>query len=96
MQLKKLDNYFVGIVLGLLVPFIFGALFYYRMDLHLLISLGDEDIKNAIWGKLMIVCVFPNLAQIFIFYAFEWWTVAKGIAFATIPYFLACVWFMVS
>ena len=96
MQLKRFDNYFVGIVLGLLVPFVFGYLFYYRMDLDMLVALGDNAVKNAVLGKMMIVCVFPNLAQIFIFYAFEFWTAAKGIAIATLPYFLACIWFMVS
>ena len=94
MQLKKLDHILTGILLGLLVPFLFGLVFYHRMNLDLLISLGDDAIRSAVWGKMIIICVFPNLAQIFIFYAFEWWSTAKGIAFATVPYFLACLWFM--
>ena len=85
--MHRFDKYWIGIVLGLLLPAIFGYAYLESMGLwHALSSLGE--MAKGIYSKLMIVCVFPDLALIFLFYTTNTWKLSKGILIGALPYIL--------
>lgn len=85
--MHRFDKYWIGIVLGLLLPAVFGYLYLDSMGLwQALSSLGD--MAKGIVSKLMIVCVFPDLALIFLFYTTDTWKLSKGILIGALPYII--------
>ncbi|MBR1716501.1 MAG: hypothetical protein IJ718_02640 [Paludibacteraceae bacterium] len=88
--MHRFDKYWIGVLIGLLFPAIFG--YAYLESLHLwqaLSSLGD--LAQGIISKLLIVCVFPDLALIFLFYTTDTWKLSKGILIGSFPYILAAL-----
>lgn len=93
------NRYWIGIVVGLLLPTAFGLLYLYRMGLWnsffnslTMHYMGDQ--MYALLGRVLLVAVFPNLALVFVTYKTEWWKTAKGLLVATMPYFIASIFLL--
>ena len=86
--MARFDKYWIGIVIGIILPALFGYLYLQQMNLLSAVrSLGLWHGPMAI--KLMIVGVFPDTALLFLFYELDLWRLAKGILIGSFPYILA-------
>jgi hypothetical protein len=89
--MERFDKYSIGIVLGLLLPAIFGLTYIEVMNLwYPLQSLQFQ--AGGVLSKLLLVSVFPNLALIFVFYTLDTWRLSKGILIGAIPYVIASIY----
>ena len=86
---QRLDKYWLGILLGLVLPALVGYGYIGRFNLWYTFEAFDWDLMRPILGKICQLGVFPNLALLFVFYTLEWWKLAKGILFAALPYMIA-------
>jgi len=90
---KELDKFWIGIVLGLLVPQLIMFLFYLqvyfkKMDMLTFIKrIWDTDI----FSPLISLCCIGNLAAFFIFYYLYYNDSARGVIIATFIYTLIVV-----
>ena len=90
---KEFDKFWIGIVLGLIVPLIVMFLFYlqvyYRkMDIPTFIKrTWDTDI----FSPLISLCCIGNLATFFIFYYLYHNDSARGVIISTFIYTLIVV-----
>jgi hypothetical protein len=90
-MVKKLDKFWIGILLGLALPALVGWVYIERFNLWYTFETFDWQLMKPILGKICQVGVFPNMALLFVFYTLEWWQLAKGILLAAIPYLIASV-----
>ena len=91
----KLDKYWIGILLGLIMPAVVAYVYIDRNNLLYMFELLDIELTNNVFlGQVLILSVFPNLAFIFVCYTMELWRAAKGLLIAAVPYLLASIWFM--
>jgi hypothetical protein len=89
--MERFHKYSIGIVLGLLLPAIFGLTYIEVMNLwYPLQSLQFQ--AGGVLSKLLLVSVFPNLALIFVFYTLDTWRLSKGILIGAIPYVIASIY----
>lgn len=88
--MNRFDKYWIGIVIGLLIPAIFGLTYIEVM--HLWYPLKTLQFHaGGVLSKLLLVSVFPNLAFIFVFYTLELWKLSKGLLIGALPYILAAI-----
>lgn len=89
--MQRIDRYSVGIIIGLILPFLFGWIYIDTM--HLWYALKTFQFEaGGVLSKLLLVSVFPNMALLFIGYTLEVWRACKGILIGTFPYLIATVW----
>lgn len=89
-MLARFDKYWIGIVLGLLMPAIF--MLVYIDVYHLWYALRTFQFGvGGILNKLLLVSVFPNMALLYVFYLTDTWKLAKGVLIGAMPYVLANV-----
>ena len=85
--MERFDKYWIGILIGLLLPALFCYLYLQQMNLLTAIhTLGLW--RGPIATKLMIIGVFPDAALLFLFYELDTWRLAKGILIGSFPYIL--------
>lgn len=90
--MERLDKYWLGILIGLIAPALFG--WAYVDKFHLYEALRAFQFQaGPITSKLFIVAVFPDMALLFLFYAMDTWKLAKGVLLGALPYVLAAIWF---
>lgn len=77
--------------MGLILPAIFGAAYIEHFNLWYTFSLFDFKVMGSVWNRLLQVCVFPDLALIFVFYTTDTWRLSKGVLLGALPYILACI-----
>ncbi len=86
--MDRFDRYWIGILLGLLIPAAFGLTYIEVMNLwYPLRTLQFQ--AGGVLSKLLLVSVFPDLALIFVFYTTDTWRLAKGVLCGALPYILA-------
>ncbi|MDT8412109.1 MAG: hypothetical protein RQ875_06605 [Vicingaceae bacterium] len=93
-NLKELDHILIGLVLGLLLPYI---MMYFWLQTYSNLSLF-EIIKNPFFSEIVNVLkssIFSNLALFFLFYWFKKDFSAKGVIFATLVYGAFYVFYIV-
>lgn len=89
--MERFDKYSIGIVVGLLLPAIFGLTYIEVMNLwYPLQSLQFQ--AGGVLSKLLLVSVFPNLALIFVFYTLDTWRLSKGMLIGALPYVIASIY----
>ncbi len=87
--MQHFDKYWIGIVLGLLLPMAFILIYLDHYNLWFLLSLGKDAFST--FSKLCLLSVFPNLALIFVFYTTDTWNLSKGVLIGAFPYMLAAI-----
>lgn len=88
----RYDHYWVGILIGLLLPGLFAFAYIERMNLWYALE-TFQFAQGTILNKLLLVSIFPNLALIFVFYQLDLWQVSKGVLIGAMPYMLASLYF---
>ena len=77
-----------------MLPAIVGYVYIERFNLWYTFEAFDMDLMGNIFGKILQIGIFPNLALIFVFYTMEVWRLAKGVLIGALPYLLASIVFM--
>ncbi|MBO4777427.1 MAG: hypothetical protein J5588_02945 [Bacteroidales bacterium] len=84
---EKFDNFWVGLVLGLVVPFI--AFFGVYKWVNRTNSILEFIEKLSSWGvqtTVFLWCILPIAFVFALFYFLHWDNVAKGVVFPTMIY----------
>ena len=90
--MERLDKYWLGILIGLIAPVLFG--WTYLETFHLWNALQAFRFEaNAMLSKLCIVAMFPDMALLFLFYAMDTWKLAKGVLLGSLPCIIAAILF---
>ena len=76
----------MGLILPAVVCFVYIDLMNLWYPLQTL-----QFHAGGILSKLLMVCVFPDLALIFVFYTTDTWRLAKGVLVGAMPYILASI-----
>lgn len=74
----------------MLVPALFGYIYIDQMNLWYTLQTFRWQASSVL-NKLLLVCVFPDMALIFLFYTTETWRLSKGILIGAMPYVLASI-----
>ncbi|MCM1034901.1 MAG: hypothetical protein NC038_00125 [Paludibacter sp.] len=88
--MDRFDKYWIGALIGLIIPAIFGYLYIDQMNLWYALQTFHMH-SGAVLNKLFLVCIFPDMALIFLFYTTDTWRLAKGILIGAMPYVLASI-----
>ncbi|MBR1923004.1 MAG: hypothetical protein IJ838_04560 [Paludibacteraceae bacterium] len=88
--MERLDKYWIGIVVGLILPAVVGYIYIDTYNLYYALSTFGLALGKTL-SKLLIVSVFPDMAFIFVFYAADMWKVSKGLLIGAFPYLLASI-----
>ena len=86
--MDRFDRYWIGILIGLLLPAIFALVYIDVMNLWYPLQTLQFQ-AGGVLSKLLFVSVFPDLALIFVFYTTDTWRLAKGVLCGAMPYILA-------
>ena len=89
-MIERIDKYWIGIVIGLIMPALMAYAYIDRFNLWSSIAVFGMAL-NQTWSKLLMVSVFPNLAFVFVFYTLEAWKFSKGLIIGALPYILAAM-----
>ncbi len=88
--MSRFDKYWIGILLGLIIPAAFGLTYIDVMNLWYPLKTLQFQ-AGGVLSKLLLVSVFPNLALIFVFYTTDTWKLSKGLLVGSMPYILASI-----
>lgn len=88
--MDRFDRYWIGILVGLLLPAVFGLVYIDVMGLWYPLQ-TLQFAAGTVLNKLLLVSVFPDLALIFVFYTTDTWRLAKGVLIGALPYIIATV-----
>lgn len=90
MTMQRFDRYWIGVLIGLLLPAAFGLTYIDVM--HLWYPLQTLQFQaGGVLSKLLLVSVFPDLALLFVFYTLDLWRLSKGVLIGAFPYILAAI-----
>ncbi len=90
--MQRFDKYWLGILLGLLLPALVCYLYVERMNLWYVFQ-NINMWHTSVTTKLLTVSIFPNMALLFLFYTTDTFRLAKGVMIGALPYVLAAIWF---
>ena len=88
--MERFDHYWIGILVGLLLPAIVGLTYIEVMNLWYPLKTLQFQ-AGGVLSKLLLVSVFPDLALLFVFYTTDTWRLAKGVMAGAFPYILAAL-----
>ena len=86
--MDRFDRYWIGILIGLVLPALFGLTYIEVMNLWYPLHTFQFE-AGGVLSKLLFVSVFPDLALIFVFYTTDTWRLSKGVLVGAMPYILA-------
>jgi hypothetical protein len=86
--MDRFDRYWIGILIGLILPAAFGLTYIDVMNLWYPLKTLQFDVGGVL-NKLLMVSVFPDLALIFVFYTTDTWRLSRGVLAGAMPYILA-------
>jgi len=89
--MQRFDRYWIGIVLGVLMPALFILVYLSHYQLWFLLDLGKASFPT--YSKMCLLSVFPDLAFVFVFYTLDTWNISKGILIGAFPYMIASIAF---
>ncbi|MBQ8100122.1 MAG: hypothetical protein IJV55_01460 [Paludibacteraceae bacterium] len=90
--MERFDKYWLGILIGLMLPLLFGWIYIQRMGLAYTLQTFGWQSMGGVLGKLTIVALFPDMALLFLFYTTDTWRLAKGIVIGMLPFILAAIY----
>jgi len=96
MDMKKFDSFLLSIILGLLLPLLFGYIFmktFYHGDLPMWEVL-KSILRTPLFVKLVLMALLPNLFAVFITNAMERWRMCRSF-FVTILLYLCLSLFFI-
>lgn len=85
-KISKFDSLAVGIIIGLLIPVISFFIFYhvtlkpYARNEYLF----EAIVKGAMLGKILSLCIIPNLVPFFIFIWLNFLRTTRGVLSITV------------
>jgi hypothetical protein len=88
--MDRFDRYWIGILIGLILPAAFGLTYIDVMNLWYPLQTLQFQ-AGSVLNKLLMVSVFPDLALIFVFYTTDTWRLSKGVLAGALPYILASI-----
>jgi len=88
--MERFDRYWIGIVLGLLLPALFIVVYINQFNLWYTFQTFGMLLSQT-YSKLLYLSVFPNMALIFVFYTMDAWRLSKGVLIGAFPYIIASV-----
>lgn len=96
--MKKLDNVWLSLLVGALLPLFFGWLFmvtFYHGELSLFDALKMMSTQGfALMSKLILVALVPNLFLVFVCYSQQMWKAGRGF-FIPVLFYLALAMFFI-
>lgn len=91
--MQRFNNIIVGFVCGVLLPIAFVWVYlynYYSSDFSFI-----ESIKNlwgsALFGKLLLLSIVPDMLLTFIFYKLDSFKLGAGVILGMIPYLIISI-----
>jgi len=93
--MDRFDRYWIGMLVGLILPAAFGLTYIDVMNLWYPLQTFQLQ-AGSVLGKLLMVSVFPDLALLFVFYTTDTWRLAKGVLIGAMPYILAMIYFSIG
>ena len=88
--MDRFDRYWIGILVGLILPAAFGLTYISVMNLWYPLQTLQFQ-AGGVLSKLLLVSVFPDLALLFVFYTTDTWRLAIGVLCGAFPYILAAL-----
>ena len=85
----KWDSFWLGLVIGLILPALFCVAYSYTISLDRLWSKEMFTMLKPVLGKMSLLGTFANMALVFLLYELNVWRMAKGVVVAVIPYMAA-------
>ncbi|MBR6117264.1 MAG: hypothetical protein IKQ11_00195 [Paludibacteraceae bacterium] len=86
--MDRFDRYWIGILVGLILPAVFMVIYVDVMNLWFVLDIFRLRASTVL-SKLLMVSVFPDMALIFLFYTTDTWRLSKGVVIGMMPYVLA-------
>ncbi|MCL1867410.1 MAG: hypothetical protein FWF72_00445 [Paludibacter sp.] len=89
--MKQFDKFLIGFAVGILLPIAFIVVYLMACypNFDGLSATLSRLFPSAVFGKLLILSIFPNLLLCFIFYKFDVFRIAIGFLVGAIPYLIA-------
>ena len=88
--MQRFDKYWIGIVLGLIMPALFIVIYVDHFNLWYTFQTFGWQLSTT-FSKLLQVSVFPNLSLVFVFYTTDTWKLSKGVLIGAMPYIIAAI-----
>lgn len=89
MNAQKWDSFWLGVVIGLLLPALFCLAYAHTIGLQHLWQEGMYEALKPVIGRMLLLGTFANMALMFLLYELNVWRLAKGVLVAIIPYMAA-------
>ena len=87
----KFDKFWIGLLLGLLLPALFCLAYSHTIGLQHLWQDGMFEMLKPVLGRMLLLSTFANMAVMFLLYELNVWRLAKGVMVAIIPYMAAAI-----
>lgn len=89
---KFLDNPYLGLFIGLLIPFVFGLLFLDSLHIPFnIVEILSFLHTPSLIVKFICVSLFPDMGLVYIFYSLDAWRSCRGIFSAIGIYTMAAI-----
>jgi hypothetical protein len=91
-HMKFLNKFWIGFLLCIILPTVFGLIYFhsaYQGELPMWNALIETARFNfPLFGKLILLSIFPNLGALFLFYKADYWSACRGAVLATAIFFI--------
>jgi len=89
--MQRFDKLWLGLCVGILIPtvFIIVYLMTFYKDFDALTSTLTRIVPSVLFGRLLILSIFPNLLSCFVFYKMDTFRIATGLLVGAVPYLIA-------
>ncbi|MBP5658589.1 MAG: hypothetical protein J6W89_01070 [Paludibacteraceae bacterium] len=91
MNRSNWDSFWLGVVLGLLLPALFCIAYWHTVGLQHLWQEGMYEMLKPVIGRMLLLSTFANMAVMFLLYELNVWRLAKGVLVAILPYMAAAI-----
>lgn len=91
--MKKFNNIFLGLGIGLILPAVFVWIYlanFYPVHSNV-IDIIKQLYPSAVLGKLLMLAIVPDLLVVFIFYKQDTFKIAGGTMLSAVIYLIASI-----